>query len=435
MPDLQQETAELLQRLVRFRTVNPPGAERECQEHLAGILREAGFEVELLGRTDERPNLVARLRGAEDGPRLVLLSHVDTVFAEPDDWRLDPWSGEIVSGELWGRGSQDMKSQTAAEVVAAASLAREGWRPARGELIVVATADEETGGTEGALWLCEQHPGKVRCDYVINEGAGTVIPFDGTPVYGVCVAEKGVFRFTVTTRGAAGHASMPGVGDNALLKMAPVLQALAERRPALDVTDAPRSLLRALELDGDGDPATALERLRERDPALAGFVEPMMSVTMAPTIISASEKINVLPSLARLQVDCRVPPGHGEETALRRIREVLGDDDAAYEIEFHEKVVGNGSRLDSPLMDAIEAWVARIDPGARVVPTMLPAFTDSRTFRDAFPDAVAYGFFPQRQKTLYEAWPLMHGKDERIDVRDVGFAASCYRDVTKELLG
>jgi acetylornithine deacetylase/succinyl-diaminopimelate desuccinylase-like protein len=161
----------------------------------------------------------------------------------------------------------------------------------------------------------------------------------------------------------------------------------------------------------------------------------MMSVTMAPTIISASEKINVLPSLARLQVDCRVPPGHGEETALRRIREVLGDDDAAYEIEFHEKVVGNGSRLDSPLMDAIEAWVARIDPGARVVPTMLPAFTDSRTFRDAFPDAVAYGFFPQRQKTLYEAWPLMHGKDERIDVRDVGFAASCYRDVTKELLG
>jgi acetylornithine deacetylase/succinyl-diaminopimelate desuccinylase-like protein len=434
MTDLQQESAELLQRLVRFRTVNPPGAERECQEHLAGILRDAGFEVELLGRTEERPNLVARLRGAEDGPRLVLLSHVDTVLAEPDEWQRDPWSGEIVSGELWGRGSQDMKSQTAAEVVAAASLAREGWRPARGELIVVATADEETGGTEGAVWLCEQHPDKVRCDYVINEGAGSVMPFDGTPVYGVCVAEKGVFRFTVTTRGAAGHASMPGVGDNALLKMAPVLQALAERRPGLDVTDAPRSLLRALELDGAGDPAAALQEMRKRDPALAGFVEPMMSVTMAPTIISASEKINVLPSFARLQVDCRVPPGHGEETALRRIREVLGDDDA-YEIEFHEKVVGNGSRLDSPLMDAIEAWVARVDPGARVVPTMLPAFTDSRTFRDAFPEAVAYGFFPQRQKTLYEAWPLMHGKDERIDVRDVGFAASCYRDVTKELLG
>jgi acetylornithine deacetylase/succinyl-diaminopimelate desuccinylase-like protein len=356
------------------------------------------------------------------------------VLAEPDDWSRDPWSGDVAGDELWGRGSQDMKSQTAAEVVAAISLAREGWRPARGELMVVTTVDEETGGADGAVWLCEQHPDKVRCDYVVNEGAGTVIPFGDRLVYGVCVAEKGVFRFTVTTRGAAGHASMPGVGDNALLKMAPVLQALAERRPGLDVTDAPRSMLAALELDGEGDPAAALERLRERDPELAGFVEPMMSVTMAPTVISASEKINVLPAAARLQVDCRVPPGHGEETARRRIEEVLGGGDG-YEVEFHEMVVGNGSPLDTPLMDAIRAWVERVDPAARVVPVMLPAFTDSRTFRDAFPDVVAYGFFPQRQKTLFESWPLMHGKDERIDVRDLGFAASCYRDVVKELLG
>jgi acetylornithine deacetylase/succinyl-diaminopimelate desuccinylase-like protein len=260
------------------------------------------------------------------------------------------------------------------------------------------------------------------------------MPFDGTPVYGVCVAEKGVFRFTLTTRGAAGHASMPGVGDNALLKMAPLLERLAQNRPGLDVTDAPQSLLTALELDnGGGDAAAALGRLKERDPALAGFVEPMLSVTMAPTIISASEKINVLPAAARLQVDCRVPPGHGEETAIKRVREVLGED--GYEIEFHEKVVGNGSRLDSPLMDAITNWVGRVDPDARVVPTMLPAFTDSRTFREAFPDVVAYGFFPQRQKNLYDAWPLMHGKDERIDVRDIGFAVDCYRDVSKELLG
>jgi acetylornithine deacetylase/succinyl-diaminopimelate desuccinylase-like protein len=430
--DLEQETAELLQRLVRFKTVNPPGAERECQEHIAGLLRDAGFAVELLGRTEERPNLVARLRGEEDGPRLVLLSHVDTVLAEPDDWQRDPWSGDIEDSELWGRGSQDMKSQTAAEVMAALSLAREGWRPARGELMVITTVDEETGGTEGAVWLCEEHPDTVRCDYVINEGAGTVMPFDGTPVYGVCVAEKGVFRFTVTTRGAAGHASMPGVGDNALLKMAPLLERLARNRPGLDVTDAPRSLLSALELDRDGDADAALARLKERDPALAGFVEPMLSVTMAPTVISASEKINVLPAAARLQVDCRVPPGHGEETAIKRVREVLGED--GYEIEFHEKVVGNGSRLDSPLMDAIKNWVGRVEPDARVVPTMLPAFTDSRTFRDAFGDVVAYGFFPQRQKSLYEAWPLMHGKDERIDVRDVGFAVDCYRDVSKELL-
>src|SRR3954454_14932192 len=218
MADLQQETAELLQRLIRFKTVNPPGAERECQEHLAGILRDAGFEVELLGRPEERPNLVARLRGEQDGPRLVLLSHVDTVVAAPDDWQHDPWSGEIADGELWGRGAQDMKNHTAAEVMAAVSLAREGWRPARGELMVVATVDEETGGGEGAVWLCEEHSDAVRCDYVINEGAGALIPVAGTPGYRVCVGERGCCRFTVPTRGAAGHPSMPGVGDNALLK-------------------------------------------------------------------------------------------------------------------------------------------------------------------------------------------------------------------------
>jgi acetylornithine deacetylase/succinyl-diaminopimelate desuccinylase-like protein len=433
MPDLEQETTELLQRLVRFRTVNPPGDERALQEELGALLRDAGFEVQLLGRTERRPNLVARLRGEGDGPTLCLLSHVDTVLAEPEDWSLDPWSGDVVEGELWGRGSQDMKSQTAAEVVAAVSLAREGWRPARGDLLIVATVDEEVGGAEGAVWLCENHPDAVRCDYLLNEGAGSLMPVDDRPLYGVCVAEKGVFRFTVTTRGAAGHASVPGIGDNALLKMAPLLEAMAARRPGLDVTDAPAALLAALDLGADGDPTGALEELRRREPRLAGFVEPMLGATFAPTIISASEKINVLPAAARLEVDCRLPPGHGEETGMRRAREVLGED--GYELEVMEVVVGNSSRLDSPLMDAIRNWVARTDPDARVVPTMLPAFTDSRTFRDAFPDVVAYGFFPQREKTLYESWPLMHGKDERIGVRDLGLAAECYRDVVKEILG
>ena len=112
------------------------------------------------------------------------------MLADPEDWQRDPWSGEIADGELWGRGAQDMKSQTAAEVVAAVSLAREGWRPARGELMVVATVDEENGGGEGAVWLCENHPDTVRCDYVINEGAGTVIPFDGDAASTACASPR-----------------------------------------------------------------------------------------------------------------------------------------------------------------------------------------------------------------------------------------------------
>ncbi len=429
--ELEHETTELLQTLLRFNTVNPPGNERPLQERLAALLGDAGFEVALLGATPARPNLVARLRGAGDGPPLCLLSHVDTVLATAPEWSRDPWSGDLVDGEVWGRGAQDMKSQTAAEVTAAVTLARSGWRPACGDLLVVVVVDEETGGGEGAIWLTQTHPEIVRCDLLLNEGAGTVMPFGDERLYGVCVAEKGVFRFTLTTRGVAGHASMPAVADNALPKLAPALAALGAGRPAHDVTDAPRTLLAALGCDGDAE--QAIETLRQRDGALAAFVEPMLGVTFAPTVISASEKINVIPSSARLKVDCRVPPGLGEETARARLAEVL-DGVGGYELSFDECVVGNASPVDSPLMDAIAAWVAREDD-ARIVPVMLPAFTDSRTFRDAFPECVAYGFFPQREKTLYEAWPLVHGKDERIAARDLGYAARFYRDVTRELLG
>jgi acetylornithine deacetylase/succinyl-diaminopimelate desuccinylase-like protein len=423
---LEERAVELLQRLIRHRTVNPPGDERALQEELAAEFRAAGFEVELRGRTPERPNLVARLRGEADGPVLALLSHVDTVLADPAEWQRDPWSGDLVDGEVWGRGAQDMKSQTAAECAAALDLAASGWRPAHGDLLVVVVVDEETGGEDGAIWLTQNHPDLARCDFLLNEGAGTVIPHGDERLYGVCTAEKGVFRFSLTTRGAAGHASMPNVADNALPKLAPLLAALAANKPELDLTEAPRALLAALDLPD-------LDALRAANPGLAAFAEPMSSVTFAPTIISAGAKINVIPSAATLTVDCRVPPGHGRETAERRMGEVLAGLNG-YEVTWIEEVVGNGSPTESPLMDAIRSWVAAEDPGARVVPTMLPAYTDSRAFRDAFPECVAYGFFPQREMSLYEMWPLVHGKDERIAAADVGFAARAYRAIAQELL-
>lgn len=431
MADLQQETTEVLQRLIRFNTVNPPGREREAQEWLSGYLTDAGFECELLGAEPERPNLIARLRGPKDGPTLCLLSHVDTVLATPEDWSRDPWSGDLHEGFVWGRGALDMKSQTAAEAVGAAAVARAGGIPA-GELLVVCVADEEAGGTLGAKWLTEEHPEKVRCDLVVNEGAGEVIPFDDRRLYGVCCAEKGTFRFTITTDGVAGHASIPKMGDNALLKMGPILDRLAARQPSYDLTDEPRALLRALSNGAGEDPAAALERVREVDPGLALLVEPMMGVSLTPTRISASEKVNVIPSAARLQVDCRVPPGLGESEARRRIEEVLGTE--GYRFEFTEQVVGNRSAMDTPLMDAITGWVTENDPGAEVVPVSLPGFTDSRWFRNAFPECVAYGFFPQRHMTLSDTAPLVHGADERIDVRDLGFAASFFADLPGTVL-
>lgn len=433
---MQELATDLLQRLVRFRTVNPPGDERAAQEHLAGVLREAGFEVELAGASPERPNLVARLRGEAEGPVLGLLSHVDTVLADPDEWQHDPWGGEVIDGELWGRGAQDMKSQTAAEVAAALTLARSGWRPARGDLLVLVVVDEETGGQEGAHWLTTQRPDLCRCDLLLNEGGGSVMPVGDQRAYGVSIAEKGVFRFTVTTRGRAGHASMPGVADNALPKLAPLLAALQSPPERWDLTDAPRGLLGALGYGPvDGDPSQALARFRADAPDIAAFVDPMSSVTFAATRAGASEKINVIPSRAWVKVDCRTPPGMDRAGAEERIRGALDTAGEPYELTFDEQVVGNASPPDGPLMDAIAAWIGREEPEATVVPTMIPAFTDSRHFRDAFPECVAYGFFPQRRKTLPEMWQMMHARDERIHVDDLGWAARCYHDLTKELLG
>ncbi len=468
------DATELLQRLIRFDTVNPPGNERVAIEYLQAVLSDAGFECELLAAEPERPNLVARLRpngaggeagaGRSSGPTLCYLGHVDTVLADASEWTRDPWSGDIADGHIWGRGSLDMKSQVAAEVAAAAQLAREGWRPARGELLIVAVVDEETGGELGAKWLCETHPEKVRCDMLLNEGGGPCFELDGGRYYGVCCAEKGVFRFTVTTDGAAGHASMPKLGENALLKMAPVLERFATRQPALDPTAEPLAFLRGIGED-ESDPAAALRRLGERDSRLLTMFEPMFGVTFAPTKALASEKINVIPSKAELRVDCRVPPGLGEAETRAAIVQVLGGIEGlplefadgpdgassgpatgaevrggahtrgALRIEFTERVTGNRSQIESPLMDVLGEWISEHDPGAKAVPTILPGFTDSRHFRAAFPECVAYGFFPQRHQTLLETQALIHASDERIDVRDLAYATECYRDLAVRLLG
>jgi acetylornithine deacetylase/succinyl-diaminopimelate desuccinylase-like protein len=432
------EAEELLRSLVRFDTVNPPGNERPAQEYLAAHLGAAGFDCELLGAEPGRPNLIARLRADGDaaaaGQTLCYLGHVDTVLADPAEWTHDPWSGDLADGFLWGRGALDMKSQVAAEIAAAASLARGGWRPARGELLIVAVVDEETGGALGAQWITERHPEKVRCDLLLNEGGGAVFDYAGRRCYGVCCAEKGVFRFTITTDGVAGHASMPGMGDNALLKMGPLLERLAARQPSYRPTAEPLAFLRGIGEDPD-DPEGSIARMRAADPRLATMFEPMLGVTFTPTRISASEKINVIPSRAELKVDCRVPPGLGEEEVRAGIAEVLGEENGTWRIAFSERVTGNRSPLRSELMDTISAWVGERDPGAEVVPVILPGFTDSRHFRLAFPECVAYGFFPHRHQSLLESAPLVHGADERIDVRDLAFATELYRDIALRVLG
>jgi acetylornithine deacetylase/succinyl-diaminopimelate desuccinylase-like protein len=429
MPGLEQRATELLRRLIRFNTVNPPGNERAAQEFLKETLEAAGFECELLAAVEGRPNLVARLRARSDGPRLALLGHVDTVLADAEDWSVDPWSGEIRDDCVWGRGALDMKGQVAAEVAAACALAADGWRPESGELLVIVTADEEAGAAHGAKWLCEQMPDRVRCDLVVNEGGGDAFEFASRRHYLVEIAEKGVFRFTLTTQGKAGHASIPRIGDNALVKLAPILDAMSGGRPVVERTETGDAFAAALGLDPD----SVVGELEKSDPRLAVLFEPMLGVTFAPTMASASEKINVIPARARLQVDCRVPPGLGEEHVRKRLAELVGDN--GYELEFSESVVGNASPTDSPLMEHIREFVEREDDSAGVVPFTLPGFTDSRWFREAFPECVAYGFCPMRTMSLFEAAPLIHGTDERIPVADLELGARFYSELVQKVLG
>ena len=257
---LREEVVELLKALLRLDTVNPPGNETRAAEFLRDYLEERGVECELFARDPARANLVARIRG-RGGKRLLLLSHTDTVLADPAEWAVDPWSGELRAGEIWGRGALDMKSQVAANAVAIATLVREGYEPA-GDLIFAATADEEVGDDFGLSWLCQEHPEAVRAEYCVNEGGGDRIVVGGRPVYLCSTAEKMTSPFLLRVRGRSGHASMPGIADNALVKAAPLLERLGEFRTRLRLLPETEAFLRTV-LESAADAESLLERVEQ----------------------------------------------------------------------------------------------------------------------------------------------------------------------------
>jgi acetylornithine deacetylase/succinyl-diaminopimelate desuccinylase-like protein len=432
---LGSRAVDLLGRLIGMNTVNPPGGEADAQNFLEKQLTAAGFECEQLAAEPGRPNLVARLRGDSEGPALTLLGHVDTVRADPDEWSFDPWAGDVVDGWVRGRGALDMKGQVASEVAACIALGESGWRPEKGELLLVITADEEVGGGLGAHWLCEQHPDKVRSDFVVNEGGGEAFELGGRRLFTLSVGEKGIFRMRLRVKGRAGHASLPRIGDNALLKLAGHLAALSEQPPP-EPSEVGEALLEALfgeQFKGEEGMRAGLERLRAEQPLIADYlVEPMLGITLTPTIAEGGKKANVIPSEAEALIDCRVPPGQGKDEALEALRALIGEGD--YEVEFSEAVVGNSSPLDSPLADGIRAWLAEVEPEAEVAPTVMPGFSDSNPFRTAFPDAVVYGFCPHRAIGLLEAAPLIHGADERVPAADIELAAGFFYELPRRLL-
>ncbi|MDQ3993498.1 MAG: M20/M25/M40 family metallo-hydrolase [Actinomycetota bacterium] len=427
---LRDEATELLRELIRLDTVNPPGNETRAAELLRAYLEDAGVECELYAKVPERGNLVARIPGVSDGRRLLLLSHTDTVLADPDEWSVDPWAGEVSNGEVWGRGALDMKSQVAANAVTMAVLAREGFEPS-GDLIFAATADEEVGTSDfGVAWLCREHPDAVRADYAINEGGGDRAVVDGRPVYLCAAAEKMSSPFLLRVRGRSGHASLPGIADNALVKAARLVERLGSFEPEPRLIPELEAFLEAI-FGRVPDLSEVKERLRELDGALPAMVEPMLAMTISPTMIEASKKRNVIPGVCDVTCDCRLLPGQSQTEAEEAIRAWLGSD--GYELRWLEGVGGSRSSVHTPLWDAIAAWVAREEPGAAVVPAVLPGFTDSHYLRQAF-GTIVYGFFPMRTMAPEVAAGLVHSADERIPVDDLELGTRFLLDVTRAIL-
>jgi acetylornithine deacetylase/succinyl-diaminopimelate desuccinylase-like protein len=428
---LRDEVTELLRELIRVDTTNPPGNETRAAELLRDYLGDHGVEAELIARVPERANLVARIRGSGDGPSLLFLSHTDVVLADRAEWSADPFGGELRDGEVWGRGALDMKGQVAAEAVAMASLARDGFEPT-GDLVFAATADEEVGAGFGAQWLCEAHADAVRVDFCINEGSGDRVELNGKPYYFCSVAEKKSAPFLLRVHGRSGHASMPGIADNALVKAAPLIEKLGAYRPELELIPEVEALLRTVVGDVPASPEAALARAGRVAPLLADLVAPLFAMTLAPTLASASRKRNVVPAVCEITVDSRLLPGQTVEEQERVVRGLLGDGD--YELESLESHGGTRSSMETPLWESVDSWVREADPDARPVPICVAGFTDSHWFRDAF-GTVAYGFFPSREMTPEVAARLVHSADERVPVGDLELGVDFLRHAAQHLLG
>ncbi len=425
---LREEVTELLQELIRVDTVNPPGNETRAATVLERYLARNGVATALVAKMPDRANLVARLEGG-DGPGLVLLAHTDTVLADASEWTRDPWSGDLIDGEVWGRGALDMKGHVAAATVAFASLAREGFRPA-GDVVLALTADEEVGVDFGASWLAHEHPDIVRATYGLNEGGGERCIFGGRTYYLCAVAEKATAPFRVRLHGRSGHASDPHAADNALLKAGPVLAALARLEPPRSLIPEVKAFLATIL--GEAPPVEeALDRAAALHPLAAQLVAPLLAATLSPTMIEASRKRNVIPGSCVIEVDCRLLPGQepAEMEALLRAG-VPGE----WELEWivAEHVGGTRSPLDTPLWSALEAWVERVEPGARLAPVVCAGFTDSHYLRTHLGTTV-YGFFPLRAMDPELAASLVHSADERIAVDDLELGVDLFRNVATTL--
>lgn len=441
---LTGQTVELLQTLIRNECVNDgtaqSGNEIRSVDVLQSFLEGAGIAIQRYEPTPGRSSLVARIEGSDPAaPSVCLMGHTDVVPVDPQGWSRDPFGGELIDGEVWGRGAVDMLNLTASMAVAVRDLARRGFRP-KGDLIYFAVADEESGSKHGAQWVADHAADAIRCDYVLTESGGIHTGSPDAPFVGVNVGEKGVAWRKLRVRGTPGHGSAPFRSDNALVKAAAVIQRLAAYRPAPRFHDLWRHEVESMGLDGETtrmllDPAHVDDTLAAMPHAgLARHLHACSHTTFSCNVIEGRMKTNTIPSAIDIGVDIRTLPGEDADDVEAHLVEALGSLAVEVEVEIIMNDPASISRIDNPMWDALQRSVNRPFPAARLSPQLVVGFTDARILRRM--GSVAYGaglFSPDVEASEFAS--RFHGNDERIDVESLRLTTQFWLDVVTDLMG
>jgi acetylornithine deacetylase/succinyl-diaminopimelate desuccinylase-like protein len=420
MPSSVPDSVEILQRLIRYDTSNPPGREAEAIAYLKGLFDRAGIATTLLARDAQRPNLIARLPGRGEAPPLLLEGHVDVVPVSGQQWSHPPFGAEIdEEGVLWGRGALDDKAAVAMMVAALLKAKGEGLQPP-GDLLFAALADEEQSGACGARFLVEEHPEQFEgVRFGIGEGGGFAVHMGGAKFYPIMVAEKQHATLRVTLRGRAGHGSVPLRGG-AMTKLAEVLRTLDRQRLPVHLLPVTERMIRTLS-DALSFPQGAVLR-RLLNPALTDRVldllgdngtqlNPLLHNTVSPTRLKGSDAVNVIPGAVTLDLDGRLLPGFAPDDLVAELRALIGE---GPEIELLAFEPGP-PQAKMERYDLLAAIMREVDPAGTPVPHLLSGVTDARYF--ARLGISLYGFVPlDLPPGLLDT---VHAADERVPVAAV----------------
>ena len=436
------ETVDLLQHLIRNACVNDgsvtSGHEARSAAVLVDHLGRGGYDVERFEPAPGRTSVVARIEGSDPtAPTMLWLGHTDVVPASEARWTHDPFGGELIDGEVWGRGAVDMLNITASMAVAMRRLAASGFVP-RGTLVFVGVADEEAAGTYGAEHLVSHEWDAVAADFVLTESGGIPIPTRSGIALPVVVGEKGVYWCRLRVRGTAGHGSRPHATDNALVKAAEVVRRLHEHVPETRVHDTFERFVGALGLPEHLEravrsPDTLREALADLPTGTAREVHACTHLTIAPTVVHGGVTTNVIPDLVELDVDIRTLPGQTTDEARAVLLDVLGE--LADDVEIEPVVVeeATASPTDSPLWDALGRATKRWYPGSATVPQLSVGATDARFFRRQGSVAYGFGLFSPRMR-FEDFGAMFHGDDERVDVESLALCTDLWEAVAREVL-